>query len=75
MSSISQSFEIQQEHQEQAKAILDESSELLKQDIGTSVASEDANEGVKKNPIPNKRERRPALERKRGQFTFKAKPR
>uniref|UniRef100_A0A1J3G8H8 Centromere protein C n=1 Tax=Noccaea caerulescens TaxID=107243 RepID=A0A1J3G8H8_NOCCA len=66
-------FEIRQEHQEQAKVILDDSSELLKLGIGTSVASQDTNEGVKMNPIPNKRERRPALERKRGHFTFKAK--
>ncbi|KAF8054734.1 hypothetical protein N665_1318s0004 [Sinapis alba] len=66
-------FDVSKEHQEQAKSILDESSELLKQGTGTSVvASEDANVGVEVNPIPpNKRERRPAYERKRGHFTFK----
>ncbi|KAL1218424.1 Centromere protein C [Cardamine amara subsp. amara] len=63
-------FEIQNEHQEQAKAILDESSELLKKGIGTSVASEVINVGVKVNPA-NKRERRPGLDRKRGHFSIK----
>ncbi|KAG2268424.1 hypothetical protein Bca52824_062979 [Brassica carinata] len=58
-------FEVSKEHEEQAKAILDdENSEVL--------ASEDTNGGVTVNPIPNKqRERRPAYERKRGHFTFK----
>ncbi|CAN6879108.1 unnamed protein product [Brassica oleracea] len=59
-------FEVSKEHQEQAKAILeDESSELLKQG---SVGSEDTDVGVS---FANKRERRPAYERKRGHFTFK----
>ncbi|CDY58029.1 BnaC05g49770D [Brassica napus] len=59
-------FEVSKEHQEQAKAILeDESSELLKQG---SVGSEDTDVGVS---FANKRERRPACERKRGHFTFK----
>ncbi|CAH2037489.1 unnamed protein product [Thlaspi arvense] len=61
-------FEIRTDHQEQARAILDESSAFLKQGTGTSVASQDTNEGDK---IPNKRERRPGLNRKRGHFTFK----
>ncbi|CAH8353790.1 unnamed protein product [Eruca vesicaria subsp. sativa] len=64
-------FEVSKEHQEQAKAILDESSELLKQGIGSSVASVDTNVGVEVNPVPNKRERRPAYERKRERFTIK----
>lgn len=63
-------FEVSKEHEEQAKSILeDESSELLKKGVGSSVASEDTDVGV--NPIANKRERRPAYERKRGHFTFK----
>ncbi|EOA39763.1 hypothetical protein CARUB_v10008413mg, partial [Capsella rubella] len=45
-------FEIQKEHQEQAKAIL-----------------EDMNVDVKLNPDPNKRERRPGLDRKRKSFS------
>ena len=66
ISCISQPFEVSKEHQEQAKAILeDESSELLKQG---SVGSEDTDVGVS---FANKRERRPAYERKRGHFTFK----
>ncbi|VVA91457.1 unnamed protein product [Arabis nemorensis] len=64
-------FDIQKEHQEQAKAILDDSSEVLKEGIETSVASEDMNVGGKMNAIPNKRERRPGLDRKRGHFSFK----
>lgn len=70
LSSILQPFEIQNEHQEQAKAILDESSELLKQGIGTNRASEGMDVGVKMNPA-NKRERRPGLDRKRGHFSLK----
>nr|AAU04611.1 CENP-C [Arabidopsis arenosa] len=46
-------FEVQNEHQEQAKAIL-----------------EDMNVDVKLNPIPNKRERRPGLDRKRKSFSL-----
>ncbi|ESQ35243.1 hypothetical protein EUTSA_v10006918mg [Eutrema salsugineum] len=64
-------FEIQKEHQEQAKAILDDNAELLKQGIGTSVASENTNVGAKMKTIPNKRERRPGYERKREPFTIK----
>ncbi|KAJ0257091.1 Centromere protein C [Hirschfeldia incana] len=65
-------FEVSKEHQEQAKAILDESSEAVKQGIESSIASEeDTNAGDEVNPVPNKRERRPAYERKRGHFTFK----
>jgi len=46
-------FEIQSEHQEQAKAIL-----------------EDVDVDVQLNPIPNKRERRPGLDRKRKSFSL-----
>ncbi|CAL9215142.1 unnamed protein product [Arabidopsis halleri] len=46
-------FEVQNEHQEQAKAILD-----------------DINVDVKLNPIPNKRERRLGLDRKRKSFSL-----
>ncbi|KAL0704252.1 hypothetical protein Bca4012_070677 [Brassica carinata] len=66
ISAVWEPFEVSKEHQEQAKAILeDESSELLKQG---SVGSEDTDVGVS---FANKRERRPAYERKRGHFTFK----
>ncbi|KFK43814.1 hypothetical protein AALP_AA1G176700 [Arabis alpina] len=61
-------FEIQKDHQEQAKAILDDSSQLLKLGIGTTVASQDLNVDGNMNP---KRERRPGLDRKRGHFSFK----
>ncbi|KAJ4915889.1 centromere protein C [Raphanus sativus] len=68
-------FEVSKEHQEQAKCILDESSQVLEQGTGSSgvaASEEDANVvGVEANPIPTKRERRPAYERKRAHFTFK----
>jgi len=53
LASILQPFEIQSEHQEQAKAIL-----------------EDVDVDVQLNPIPNKRERRPGLDRKRKSFSL-----